>query len=172
MELALVAVHVEVEARAERQQRGREHGVGAAEIAHERVQGQGHGVREPGVCGEGGEAQAGADAAGLVEEAVVEFCAGGEPAMGLPWRELGGRGCADGIGGGEGFWAEVVEASHAEEGTVGAVEVFGTVFRGIVLQQRKNGAAVWQARVANTRHLQLATWAQPPQIKRFERAPW
>jgi len=123
------------------------------------------------VCREGGEAQAGADAAGFVEEAVIEFRACGEPAMGLPRCGLSGRGGADGNGGGDGFRAEVVEPAHAEESAVGAVEVFGAVFRGIVLQQRENGAAVWQSRVTDARHLQLASRAQPPQIERLERAP-
>lgn len=78
--------------------------------------------------------------------------------MGLGYGGGGyGRGCGIGGGGGEGrkgdgldgFGTEVVQAADAEEGAVGAVEVFGAVFRGVMLEEREAGAAVGQAGVAD-----------------------
>ena len=130
------------------------------------------------MCREGGEAQAGADAAGFVEEAVIEFGAGAEAAVGGVRRcSRAARGCWGAVGkeggcwrGGEGLGPEVVEAAEAEEGTVGAVEVFGAVFRRVVLEEREDGAAVWEAGVADAGHLQLARRAESTQIERLEGA--
>lgn len=132
------------------------------------------------MLGERGEADAGADAAGLVEQAVVELGAGAEAAVhGLGIRVgVGVWVCVDGGGlradagdGGAGFarvQAEVVEAPDAEQGAVGAVEVLGAVFAVVVLEQGEDGAAVYEARVADGGDAELAGWGDAPEVEGFE----
>lgn len=131
------------------------------------------------------EADPCADAAGLVEQAVVELEAGGEAAVigvgvGI-WRwgcrGGGGRGGVGsrrrrGHGSGRretGIGPEIVKTPDAEESAVGAVEVLGAVLADVMLEEGEDGAAALEARVADAGELELLGGREAPEVQGFER---
>jgi hypothetical protein len=116
------------------------------------------------MVGKGGEAQASADSSTLVQDAVVQFCPRAEAAMYgihllcICWL----CGCVSGVG------SEVVQASQAHQRRVGAVHVLCAVFAKVVLQQREDGAAIVEVRVADSSDPELACWSQTSQVQGFE----
>lgn len=137
------------------------------------------------------ETDARAHAAGLVQQAVVEFETGGEAAVvgvgvwgwgcrcrggggswsvGSRWRRRRGlRGVRRRSKRETGIGPEIIKPPDAEESAVGAVQILGAVLGDVVLEEGEDGAAAFEAGVADAGELELLGGREASEVEGFDR---